>query len=156
MSKLALPSAPGWEIEFSRIARDVKPRLKHCAAELGNLFRAAGNESRFALRLTAIGITGSLTVLGQRAPLLSFEFHLVDGLAAQRTPGARLEVNLLNANAKVVAFCTPLPADSARPLARTAPAILSEAQTVLCASHLYCVATEHFDLLAEGPRQRAR
>jgi hypothetical protein len=101
------PAATGWDVEFTRIAREVQGRVRMLVQVLTARFVAAGLDCDVQTRQTPRGLSTFLALVGQRGLLCMVDVTLIDGMAGAREPGAALDIRLLDACGDPAARCSP-------------------------------------------------
>jgi len=150
------PTASGWDMVFTRLARAVQRRVLGLVRELTGRLRAAGLDCDVQLRQTPRGVSTYLAVIGQRGLIFVVDMTLVDGMRVARQPGARLEVRLLDACGDAVATCWTSAPDGASTWHTELERILSRDQAGRCATAVHVLAMGHFGLASSTPRGDGR
>ncbi len=150
------PAASGWDIEFTRIAREVQCRVRVLVQELTARFLAAGLDCDVQTRQTPRGLSTFLALVGQRGLLCMVDMTLVDGMATARERGAMLDIRLLDACGDAAARWSPHLADGAPAYQATSDGILAIEQVTACAAAVHLLVMGVFGLPASGCGWNAR
>jgi hypothetical protein len=143
----ALPGDTGWDIAFTRISRDVTPRVDACVRELTTRFLAVGLHCDLQSRHTPRGLSRFLSAVGRRGLLFIVDITLIDGMAVSGVRGAALDVRLLDACGDTVSHCSSR-AESGAPVYRTdADGVMAASRLARSAISAFVMAMGHFDLV---------
>jgi hypothetical protein len=150
------PAASGWDIEFTRIAREVQGRLRVLVQDLTVRFLAAGLDCDVQTRQTPRGLSTFLALVGQRGLLCMVDMTLIDGMAIARERGAALHIRLLDACGDSAATCSPHIADGAPAYQATSDGILAIEQLAACATAIHLMVMGVFGLPISASGGNAR
>jgi len=150
------PAASGWDIEFTRLAREVQARVRALVQELTPRFQAAGLGCDVQLRQTPRGLSTFLALVGQRGLLCIVDMTLIDGMAVARESGAALDIRLLDACGDCVAKCLPHLPDGASIYQATSDAILAADQVGRRATAIHLLVMGNFGLPGSALRGAER
>lgn len=140
------PAASGWDIEFTRLAREVQGRVRALVQDLTGRFQAAGLGCDVQVRQTPRGLSTFLALVGQRGLLCVVDMTLIDGMAVAREAGAVLDIRLLDACGDFAARCAPHLADGASADQATSDGILAMNQVGPCATAIHLLVMGVFGL----------
>ena len=149
------PAASGWDIEFTRIAREVQGRIRVLVQDLTARFLAAGLDCDVQTRQTPRGLSTFLALVGQRGLLCLVDLTLVDGMATARQRGAALDIRLLDACGDAAATCLSHRPDGAPAYQATADGVLAMAQLAVCATAIHLMVMGVFGLPTAGRGENA-
>jgi hypothetical protein len=144
------PAAISWDLEFTRIARDVQGRLRLLVQDLTGRFVAAGLDCEVQTRQTPRGLSTFLALVGQRGLLCMVDMTLVDGMAVAHERGAALDIRLLDACGDCAASCSPHLTDGAPAYQTTPDGILAAGQVAACATAIHLLVMGVFGLPVGG------
>jgi hypothetical protein len=150
------PDAVGWDIEFTRIAREVQGRIRVLVQDLTARFLAAGLDCDVQTRQTPRGLSTFLALVGQRGLLCMVDVTLIDGMTIARERGATLDIRLLDACGDSAATCSPHLADGAPAYQATSDGILAIEQVAACATAIQLLVIGVFGLPTSGPGGNVR
>jgi hypothetical protein len=145
------PAASGWDIGFTRLAREVQSRIEAIVQELTPRWRAAGLGCDVQVRQTPRGLSTFVAVIGQRGLLCIVDMTLIDGMAVAREPGAALDIRLLDACGDCAARGSPRLLEGESAYRTTADGVLAASQVGPCATAVYVLAMGHFGLPTAAP-----
>ena len=123
-----IPAGSGWDVEFTRLAREVQVGIRALARELAGRFQAAGLGCDVQVRQTPRGLSTFLALVGQRGLLCMVDMTLIDGMAVAREAGAALDIRLLDACGDSAARCSPHSTGGATGWQATSEGILAMSQ----------------------------
>jgi hypothetical protein len=146
------PGAPGWDIAFTRISRQVMPAVDAWVQHLVGRFRSIGLHCDVQSRHTPRGESTFLAAVGQRGLLFVVDITLIDGVAVERVFGAVLDVRLLDAEGDTVMHCSTSPDDQAPSYFDGAAALLAATDLPRCGTSLFVAALAHFGLVSSAER----
>jgi hypothetical protein len=149
-------AASGWDIEFTRLAREVQGRIRVLVQDLTARFLAAGLDCDVQTRQTPRGLSTFLALVGQRGLLCMVDMTLIDGMAIARERGAALDIRVLDACGDSAGRCTPHLADGAPAYQATSDGILAIDQVAACATAIHVTVMGIFGLPVSGPCGYAR
>ena len=149
----APPGEPSWDIAFTRLTRDVLPRVEACALDLARRFQAIGLGSDTHVRQTPRGLSTFLALVGQRGLICIIDMTLVDGMAVGQGPCAALDIRLLDACGDVVADGLASGVQGRTALETSSAQALTSTNLDRAATAVYVATLGHFDLLRPVARQ---
>lgn len=144
------PAASGWDMEFTRIARDVQDRVRMLVQDLTARFLAVGLDCDVQTRQTPRGLSTFLALVGQRGLLCMVDMTLIDGMAIARERGATLDIRLLDACGDSAARISPHLTDGAPAYQATSDGILAIDQVAACATAIHVTVMGMFGLPVSG------
>ena len=145
------PAASGWDIEFTRLSREVQGRVRVLVQDLTHRFQAAGLNCDVQVRHTPRGLSTFLALVGQRNLLCIVDMTLIDGMTVAREPGAALDIRLLDACGDAVARQALHSDDCASPYKMTSDGILAAEQVGPCATAIHAMVMGIFGLPTSMP-----
>ena len=140
------PAASGWDIEFTRIAREVQGRVRMLVQDLTARFIAAGLDCDVQTRQTPRGLSTFLALVGQRGLLCMVDVTVIDGMAIARERGATLDIRLLDACGDSAATCSPHMTKGTPAYQATSDGILAIDQVAACATAIHLLVMGMFGL----------
>lgn len=150
------PAASGWDIEFTRLAREVQGRVQTLVQDLTGRFQAAGLLCEVQVRQTPRGLTTFLALVGQRGLLCIVDITLIDGMAVARQPGAVMDIRLLDACGESAAKYSLHLANAAVRYQATSDGILAMHQVGPCATAIQLLVMGVFGLQTSTSRGSER
>ena len=141
-------ASSGWDIEFTRLAREVQGRVRALVQDLTQRFHAVGLGCDVQVRQTPRGLSTFLSLVGQRGLLCIVDLTLVDGMAVANEPGAALDIRLLDACGDLAATCSPHLQGGASICQAKSDDILATEQVGPRATGIYLLAMGHFGMPA--------
>jgi hypothetical protein len=150
------PAANGWDIEFTRLAREVQGRVRALVQDLTQRFHAAGLDCDVQIRQTPRGLSTFLALVGQRGLLCIVDMTLIDGMAVACEPGAALDIRLLDACGDSAARWSPHLPDGASVYQATSDRVLAVDQVGLCATAIHLLVMGIFGLPISASRGAER
>jgi hypothetical protein len=139
-----------WDMEFTRIARDVQGRVRVLVQDLTTRFLAVGLDCDVQTRQTPRGLSTFLALVGQRGLLCMVDVTLIDGMAIAREPGATLDIRLLDACGDSAARISPHLNDGKTTYQATSDGILAIDQVAACATAIHVTVMGMFGLPVSG------
>jgi len=144
------PSAPGWEVAYTRIFNAVSARMHDPLVRLSHMLARAGLTPTLHFRMCEHGAMARLDLSQARRVVGHYEFFLVDGQALRGTPGAVLRTCLRDSRGKLVrmylAGAHEVHKNDPLPLFLSADEVLDEAGPALDTEQLFDWAAERFRL----------
>ena len=150
------PTESGWDIEFTRLAREVQSRILVLVQDLTGRFHAAGLGCDVQMRQTPRGLTTFLALVGQRGLLCMVDLTLIDGMTAARERGAALDIRLLDACGDSAARYSLHGIDGASACQATSDGILALNQVGPCATAIHLLVIGVFGLSPSARRGSER
>lgn len=153
-ASLRAPKVAGWDIAFTRLALGVFNSLGQTTEQLRFLLELAGVRLELSDKLSDIGLYRSLEVHGDRGLICSVGFQVIDGMFECGTPGAALDVNLLDNQGDIVLFLSSMRNVGAAGLRSDVEGIVAMAGKGTHSQSLYQQIVEHFCLAQERGLRR--
>ena len=146
---VAFPVAPaggGWDVEFTRLAREVQGGVRSLVQDLTARFQAAGLDCDVRIQQTPRGLSTFMALVGQRGLLCIVDLTVIDGMKVAQVPGAALDIRLLDACGDPVARRPIHRSEGAPAYQATANDILAVHQVGPCASAIHLLVMGIFGL----------
>ncbi len=145
---------PGWDIEVTRMVAALVPRFSRHFDELGRLLTVTGMTLRPEYGLSLAGYEANLNLVGRHGLLCRLQLSVVDGMAIGTERGVGLDILLLDAKNRLVAFCTPPRPRDRNGFCTDLADLLGRNALALRTEYLYACIVENYDLLRQQRRVR--
>ena len=133
----------GWDIEFTRLAREVQGRIRTLVQDLMRRFQAVG-----------LGCDVRVRLVGQRGLLCIVDMTLVDGMTVAREPAAALDIRLLDACGDPAASRSLHVPNGPSPYQVTSDGVLAADQVGPCATAIHLLVMGSFGMPTSTQRGR--